>query len=111
MTIIPASLPASFSAQFSAATPAYVAMSIYDDSGASPVLTQGPALMANVVSNIYRGKFTPTAGKTYVAVMAVYTDGTFTTIDTAFTEVTQTFMAQNLPVPQSVTGVVNCEGN
>lgn len=109
--VLPAGIPLTFSAGFNNPTPANVAISVYDDSGVSPVLVSGPTLMGEVNAYVYRGKFTGVAGKNYVVVMAVYTDGTFTTLNGTFPPVTTSFIAQNLNPPvQSVVGLVNCNG-
>jgi len=61
-----------------------VAMSVYDTTGESPVLVQGPAAMEHVVAGTYIGSFTAQNNKTYLIFKAVYTDDTFETIDTAY---------------------------
>lgn len=94
MPLAPAGLPINLPAVFPGANPAFVAMSVYDDTGTSPVLLLSPVLMAPVHADCYRGKFTPLVGKLYVAYMAVYTDGTFTTLDAAFAVYQQAFSVQ-----------------
>lgn len=69
-----------------------VAMSVYDDSGGSPSLIQGPSAMTNVVGGTYRGKFTPAADKQYVVFKAVYTDGTFTTLHPDYSQSSETIV-------------------
>lgn len=69
----------------------FVGLSIYDDSGASPVLIQSPALMQNVVGNMYRGKFSPTFGKTYLVFKAVYTDALMTVLNTDYSTGSESF--------------------
>lgn len=111
--LVPAGVPVNFTATFDDANPDFVAMSVYDDSGSEPVLLLSPFAMASVRSNVYRGKFTPEAGKLYVVFMAVYTDGTFGTLDTDFTAVEQAaaVICQNLVSPvQNVVGMVLCDG-
>jgi hypothetical protein len=112
--IAPAGVPVSLIALFDGANPARVAMSLYDDSGASPSLISGPLLMTPVVGNAYRSKVTFANGKTYIAFMGVYTDGTFTVLDPSFTDQEQAFSisAQYLTPPvQDVVGLVDCGGN
>lgn len=107
---LPAGIPSSLTAVFNNPNPLFVAMSVYDDTGASPVLLLSPFAMTQVRSNVYRAKFTPASGKLYIAFMAVYTDATFATLDSAFSAVEQavSVTAQNIfPTPQSVVGYVN----
>lgn len=73
-----------------------VAMSVYDDSGASPTLVQGPSAMVNVVGNMYRAKFTPSANKTYLIFKAVYTSGAFTTLDSTYLSGSESIRSENL---------------
>lgn len=118
MQLVPAGTPASFAASFNASDLS-VAMSVYDDTGANPVLLLSPFSMSYVAANTYRGKFTPANGKTYIILMAVYTDNTFTTLNASFQVQSQSVLAQYLSSPPSevvgyvddsetVTGVVNC---
>lgn len=79
MTLAPANVPLSFEVTFDDPS-LNVAMSVYDDSGLSPALVSGPAAMANVVGNTYRGKFTADPGISYIIFKAVYTDNTFVTL-------------------------------
>lgn len=111
--ILPAGIPVSLTALFDGANAARVAMSLYDDSGSSPSLVSGPALMTPVVGNLFRSKVTLTGGKSYIAFMAVYTDGTFTSLDPVFSvqEQATAISAQYPPPVQSVIGVVDCGGN
>lgn len=73
-----------------------VAMSIYDDSGSSPVLVQGPTAMLNWAGNSYRGNFVAGNAKSYLVLKAVYTDDTFTTFDEVHSQGTESFYAQNI---------------
>lgn len=112
--IVPAGIPVNVAACFNGATAAFVAMSVYDDTGASPSLVSGPALMTPVVGQGYRSKFTPTGGKLYLIFMAVYTNGGFGTLDPAFAELQQiqAVQAQYLTPPaQDVVGIVDCGVN
>lgn len=71
-----------------------VGMSIYDDSGVSPVLVLGPVSMDNVVGNLYRAKFTPEFGKSYLVFKAVYLDNTFTTLNTDYNSGSESFVCE-----------------
>lgn len=101
MNIIPAAVEVSFEVTFD--QPGLpVAMSVYDDSGVSPILVQGPSAMLNVVQNTYRGKFTGTLGKVYLVVKAVYDDGTFAVIDTDFPQGSETVYAGSVGTPPPI---------
>lgn len=109
--LLPAGISANFTAVFNAPTAAFVALSVYDDSGDAPVLLLSPVQMKQVKDNVFSGKFTPAAGKLYVVFMAVYTDATFGTLDPAFKTAEQSVpvTGQYLTPPvQSVVGVVAC---
>lgn len=109
--LIPAGIAVPFSAVFVGANPARVAMSVYDDSGSSPSLLLAPFLMNHTVGDVYSAKFTPVTNKSYVIVMAVYTDGTFTTVDGAFPAQSAGANAQYISVPlQSMVGRVENTG-
>lgn len=69
-----------------------VAMSVYDDSGVSPTLVQGPSAMDLVIGNTYRGKFTPELDKQYVILKAVYTDGTFAALDSNYSQASESIL-------------------
>lgn len=107
--LVPAGVSNTFSAVFPGAVPARVALSVYDDSGESPVLVQDPTLMAEVLNPVYRGKFTPASGIPYIVLMAVYETGAFEDLDTDFTPVTVDLIAEYLTPPvQNVVGIVGC---
>lgn len=73
-----------------------VAMSVYDTTGVSPSLVSGPTAMALVVGNTYYGKFQGSQGHTYVIYKAVYTDNTFTTVDTDYAAGTESIIAEDI---------------
>lgn len=73
-----------------------VAMSVYDDSGVTPTLVQGPSAMLNVVGNTYRGKFTPTDGKQYIIFKAVYTNGSYTTLSPDYSQGSESIQAEDV---------------
>lgn len=60
-----------------------VAAKIYDMSSGSPVLVQTSGL-ANLANGSYWFSFTPNSAKNYLANIAVYTDGTFTSLDSGY---------------------------
>lgn len=94
-SLVPSGIPISFEVTFDSPT-LPVAMSVYDDSGASPALVSGPTAMSLVVGNTFRGKFTGAAGKPYVIFKAVYTDGTFTSLDSDYSAGTETIIAEDI---------------
>lgn len=73
---------------------AFVAMTVFDETGNSPVQVQGPAAMLNTAGGMYRGKFNATAGKSYSILKTVYTDGTYTTRDNNYAESSETIYAR-----------------
>lgn len=73
-----------------------VGMSVYDTTAGSPVLVQGPTAMANLISNTYYGKFTPTGEHTYIIFKAVYTDNTLTTLRTDYAAGTESIVAESI---------------
>src|SRR5512135_1479860 len=83
-----------------------VAMSVYDVTGLSPVLVQGPSAMTIVHANTYQGKFTPITGHNYVIFKAVYTDGTFTVLDTNYAAGSESISAQTATSINVVTALV-----
>lgn len=80
MELAPAGVSLSFEVTFDSPT-LDVAMSVWDNSGSSPVLVQGPDAMGLVSGNTYQGKFLGDTGKSYIIIKAVYTDDSFDTLD------------------------------
>lgn len=74
----------------------HVAMSVYDDTGAEPVLLLSPFAMTLVAGNTYRGKFTGLDGKNYIVIKAVYTDNSFTEFDDNYSQGSESIVAQAL---------------
>ena len=107
MELVPAGVPLSFEVTFDSPDLS-VGMSVYDDTGASPVLVQGPTLMTLVALNTYRAKFTASLGHSYVVIKAVYTDGTLLEVDTDYAQGSESLIAQNVGGQQlnSIVGYV-----
>lgn len=107
MELAPAGVPLSFEVTFDQPG-LHVAMSVYDDSGVSPVLLLSPFAMTLVHGNTYRGKFTGEHGKNYIVIKAVYTDGTFMTLSPDYSQGSESVVARDLnPItPQPVVGVI-----
>lgn len=95
MELAPAGVPLSFEVTFDSPS-LNVAMSIFDDTGASPVLISGPLVMTHVVNNTYRGKFTGAEFKNYIIIKAVYTDNTFTTLSPDYSQGSESIVVQNI---------------
>ncbi len=117
MELVPAGVPLSFEVTFDSAG-LHVAMSVYDDSGSSPVLLLSPFAMTLVSGYTYRAKFTPAANKSYIIIKAVYTNGLFTTYNPDYSQGSESIYAENLAVggsqPCSVVGSIDacgCGGN
>lgn len=93
MELVPAAVPLTFEVTFDSPS-LNVAMSVFDTTAGSPVLVQGPTAMTNLVSNTYFGKFTGTVDHTYVIFKAVYTDGTFATLNTDYAAGSESIIAE-----------------
>lgn len=113
MELVPAGVALSFEVTFDRGD-LDVAMSVYDDSGADPVLLLSPFAMELVAAglNTYRGKFTPENGKSYIVIKAVYTDDTFEELDDGYSQGSESVYAQNMTTitPDSVVGYVENTG-
>ena len=92
MELSPSGTALSFEVTFDSPT-LPVAMSVYDDSGSSPVLVQGPTAMLNVVGNTYRGKFTPASGRSYIIFKAVYTDHSYQYLSSDYSQGSESIIA------------------
>lgn len=92
MNIVPAAVPTFYEVTFDLPG-LFVAMSVYDITS-SPTLVAGPSAMTNVVDNTYVKSFTAVANKSYLMLKGVYTDGTFTTLDTNYSQGSETIFAE-----------------
>jgi hypothetical protein len=107
--IVPTGILVPVTAVFVGATAGDVALSIYDVTTGSAVLIQGLTAMTAITAGAYFGRFTPVAGKEYVAFAAVYTDNTFATINTGYVPVVVPLVPQNpLPQPSALVGTTSC---
>lgn len=100
MEIAPVSVACSFEVTYDSPD-LFVGMSVYDDSGVSPILVSGPTAMLNVAGNTYRGKFTPTFAKPYIIFKAVYTDVGLTTLDDNYSQSSESIIGQVFSQPTS----------
>lgn len=57
---------------------------LYDVTSGTPSQVGSVIQMSMLESGVYEGVFTPTAGRSYLIITVVYTDNTFTTIDTTW---------------------------
>jgi hypothetical protein len=106
--LLPAGIPASFVTSGNSPS-LYLGLSIYDNTDSDPELVYGPVLMDNFIGNAYQGKFTPEAGKTYLAFMAVYTDASLENLDDDYQQDVQAFTSMTLTQSiQSVMGSIDC---
>lgn len=94
MEIAPAGVPLTFEVTFSS-TGLPVAMSVYDTTGEAPVKVAGPTAMGSVVGNTYYGQFTAGNNKSYVIFKAVYTDETFATLDTSYSQSSESIVVDD----------------
>lgn len=90
-----------------------IGMSVYDNSGSSPELIDGPTLMTNFVGNSYEAKYTFDIGN-FLVFIAVYSDNTLTSLAAGYEEQIEAISSRPLAfdsMVQSVVGLVDCEGN
>ncbi len=93
MEFAPAGVPLSFEVTYDR-DDLVVGMSVFDDTGLSPVLVQGPAQMSIVAGFTYRAKFTALDGHNYIVIKGVYTDLTFTELDLDYSMGSESVVAQ-----------------
>lgn len=107
MELAPVNVELSFEVTFDRAD-LDVGMCVYDDSGVDPVLVQGPSAMGLVAGYTYRGKFTADAEKSYIIIKAVYTDDTFTTLDSDYSQGSESIVVQDLATGGGGGGGADC---
>lgn len=100
MELAPAGVALTFEVTFDSPS-LHVGMSVYDNSGANPVLVSGPSVMTNVVGNTYQGKFTPNLPKPYIIFKAVYTSSALLTLDPNYSQGSESIIAQVFSQPTS----------
>lgn len=96
MEFAPSGVELSFEVSFDSPS-LYVGMSVYDTTGI-PVLVTGPNPMANVAGNTYVGKFTPSAGKSYLIVKMVYTNNSYSVVDPGYAPGSETIQSGGVDV-------------
>lgn len=96
MNVVPSGIPLSFEySAYDESASLAVAMKVYDISSiGSPVLVSTTA-MAHLFGGTYVGNMTPAAGKQYLIHKAVYTDGSFDTLDPMRSPGSETFLASS----------------
>lgn len=107
MTIAPANDTCSYEVTFDANN-LHVAMSVYDVTGGSPVLVQGPTAMPLVADYTYSGKFTAAIGHQYVMIKAVYTDNSFATLSPDYSQGSESVVGVDF-TPSGGGGGTTCE--
>lgn len=85
----------------------FVGMSVYDNSGSSPVLVAGPMPMHNWAGYSYQAKFLASPNLSYLIFKAVYIDEDLTTLDNEYSQGTESIVAE--PLPQDDGGGVGCQ--
>lgn len=109
MEFVPAGVPLSFEVTFDSPD-LDVAMTVYDDTGADPVLLLSPFAMVLVYGNTYRAKFTPANGKSYIVIKGVYTNDAFEDLDPNYSQGSESLYAQyagSSPGGCDVVGIVD----
>ena len=100
MELAPVGVSCTFEVTFDSPS-LHVGMSVYDNSGADPALIIGPIAMTSVVGNTYQAKFTPPNARPYIIFKAVYTDDTFETLSTDYSQGSESIIAQVFSQPTS----------
>lgn len=95
MELVPAGIELSFEVTFDR-DDLFVGMTVYDDSGLTPIQVLAPTLMDWVYRNTYRGKFNPSAQKNYIIVKSVYTDETLAELDDNYSSGSESCIAENI---------------
>lgn len=95
MELAPAGVSLSFEVTFDRAD-LHVGMKVYDDSGSSPVLVDGPIAMALVSGYTYRAKFTPPFARSYIIIKSVYTSSGMTVLDGDYSQGSESIKAEFL---------------
>jgi hypothetical protein len=95
MELVPANVQLTFEVTYDASN-LHVGMSVYDTTGVSPILVQGPTAMTHVVNNTYIGKFTPSVSHNYLIFKAVYTDVSLLTLDSNYSAGTESIVAEDI---------------
>lgn len=113
MELAPSGVPLSFEVTFDSPS-LDVGMKVFDDTGSVPVpVTGGVVAMLHVYGNTYRAKFTGEEDKSYIIIKSVYTDNTFTDLDTDYAAGSESIVVQDLTPSSSscdcsVVGFVVC---
>lgn len=96
MELAPINVPLTFEVTYDSDS-LFVGQSIYDCTTGTPILVAGPTLMQNVVGNTYIGQFLPTVPtKSYLVFKAVYTDGDLDTLDSNYSQASESFVTENV---------------
>lgn len=101
MEFAPSGQKLSFEVTFDAPN-LFVGMTVFDTTGASPVLVAGPTAMSNTIGNTYLGYFSAEPGKSYLIYKAVYTDGSYSALNTSYAQGTETISAAGIDLSRVV---------
>jgi hypothetical protein len=94
MELAPAGVPISFEVTYDSPS-LYVGMTVYDDTGVTPVFIETVSMLSVGGSNTYRAKFTPDANSSYIILKSVYTDVGLTIPNLNYGTGSESIYAQN----------------
>lgn len=83
----------------------FAAMTVYDLTVNPAVIVAGPAAMENTTGATYVGKFTAQPGKAYLIYKAIYTDGTFVTLDPNYSQSSETIQGGGVDISYVVPNI------
>lgn len=75
----------------------FVGMKVFFDDGSGPVQQGGVLPMANLLDTLYVASFTPAVVGVYYFYKQVYTDDTYTTVDTDYSENSESIQVIDSP--------------
>lgn len=94
MNIAPAGIPIPFEyTAYDLVAGLSIAMKVFDVSAGYPGTLVQTITMVHILNGTYGASFTPVAGKQYVVNKMVYTDGTFSAANTAYSPGSESFQA------------------
>lgn len=97
-TEVPAGQATSFEVTYDSPS-LQVAMRVFDNTTGTPVQVGSPIAMTNFFGNTYQARFTPVLPIPYLVHKAVYTDGTFVTLDNNYAAGSEGIIAVPVPTP------------
>lgn len=111
MQVVPSGAALTFEySSYDESSSLFVAMKVYDVTS-TPTLVGSAIPMTHVFGGTYVGSFTPTAAHQYVVNKAVYTDGSYTTLDPTRSPGSESFLASSAAggvlTPSDIENIVN----